>query len=93
MIGGLSEARANLKGVLVLREYPANALRSDGSGPEKQQVVFTFDLTSAEGLFAARKFNVHPQDTLLATESPVTAARTVLGLIGTTFGLANSLND
>jgi polysaccharide export outer membrane protein len=92
MIGGLAEGRANLKGVLVLREYPSAALRSDGSGPDRAQVAFTFDLTSAEGLFAARKFQVTPLDTVLATESPVTAARTVLGLIGTTLGVARSVN-
>jgi polysaccharide export outer membrane protein len=92
MIGGLAEGRANLKGVLVLREYPSAALRTDGSGPDRAQVAFTFDLTSAEGLFAARKFQVTPLDTVLATESPVTAARTVLGLIGTTLGVARSVN-
>ena len=92
MIGGLAEGRANLKGVLVLREYPSAALRTDGSGPDRAQVAFTFDLTSAEGLFAARKFQVAPLDTVLATESPVTAARTVLGLIGTTLGVARSVN-
>lgn len=92
MIGGLAESRANLKGVLVLREYPGSAVRTDGSGPAKEQVAFTFDLTSAEGLFAARKFHVSPLDTVLATESPITTARTVLGLIGTTLGVARSVN-
>ncbi len=91
MVGGLSDSRANLKGVLVLREYPAKVLRADGSGPALPQVVFTFDLTSADGLFAARKFQINPMDTVLATESPVNAARTIVGLLGTSLGIANQL--
>lgn len=93
IIGGLSDARADLKGVLVLREYPASALRSDGSGPAHQQVVFSFDLTSADGLFAARNFPINPQDTVLATESAVTSVRTVFGLIGAALGMANTANN
>ncbi len=87
LMGGLSDTRADPEGVLVLREYPADAIRPDGSGPEKQQVVFTFDLTSADGLFAARKFEINPDDTVLATESPINNARTVFTLIGSIFGL------
>lgn len=87
LMGGLTDNRADLKGVLVLREYSVKHLRSDGSAPRMQQVVFTFDLTTADGLFAARKFLVHPDDTVLATESPITSAQVVFGLIGSAFGL------
>lgn len=93
IIGGLNDVRANPRGVLILRDYPASALRTDGSGPEMEQTVFTFDLTHASGLFAARKFNIHPGDTVLATESPVTAARTVLELIGSAFGAARTASN
>jgi polysaccharide export outer membrane protein len=92
-MGGLAETRANPKGVLVLREYPAAALRADGSGPQKSQVVFAFDLTSADGLFAARNFEINPRDTVLATESPVSAARTIIGLFGTVIGVANAAGN
>ncbi|PIE14192.1 MAG: polysaccharide biosynthesis protein [Rhodobacterales bacterium] len=93
IIGGLSDARANPKGVLILRDYPAKALRSDGAGPNMQQVVFTFDLTTADGLFAARNFSINPKDTVLATESPVNAARTIFGLLGSLVGIANSTSN
>lgn len=93
MIGGVSDSRADLKGVLVLREYPARALRRDGTGPEMQQVIFVFDLTSADGLFATRNFTINPNDTVLVTESAVTKARTILGIIGATLGIANTLNS
>ncbi|CAM9999223.1 unnamed protein product [Chrysoparadoxa australica] len=86
LMGGLSDTRADPKGVLVLREYPAEVIRPDGYGPKMQQVVFTLDLTSADGLFAARKFQIHPGDTLLATESPITSAQTVFRLIGAVLG-------
>jgi len=93
MIGGLNDQRANPKGVLVLREYPARAVRPDGRGPSMPQVVFVLDLTSADGLFAARNFNINPKDTVLVTESPVTAAQTVFGLIGRIFGLTTTVNN
>lgn len=90
MLGGLSEGRANPRGVLILRDYPASVLRRDGSGPAMTQVVFTFDLTGADGLFAARSFEVAPGDTVLATESPVVAARTIAALVGSFFSVVNT---
>lgn len=90
MIGGLNDGRADPKGVLVLREYGAAHLRGDGTGPTMPQVVFTFDLTSADGLFAARGFPINSGDTVLATESPVVAVGTILGLLGAGFGVLNT---
>lgn len=90
LVGGLTDSRADPKGLLILRDYPAKAMRIDGTGPSLPQVVFTFDLTATDGLFAARNFAVQPGDTFLATESPLVAARTVMGLIGSVFGLRSS---
>lgn len=90
MLGGLSDTRANPKGVLILRDYPATALRQDGRGPAMTQVVFAFDLTGADGLFAARSFQIAPRDTVLATESPVVAARTIAALVGSVFSVVNT---
>jgi polysaccharide export outer membrane protein len=91
IIGGISDARADPKGLLILREYPSSAVAaSTGQGPGKAQVVFTLDLTTADGLFSARKFRVNPGDLILATESPVTKTQTILGLIGSSFGVANA---
>jgi len=91
LIGGVESARGNPEGVLILREYPASALRTDGSGPDRTRTVFTLDLTSADGLFSARNFRIQPEDLVLATESPLNSARTILGLIGQTIGLTNRL--
>lgn len=91
-MGGLREDRADPRGILILREYEADDLKPGMEGPDMQQVVFTIDLTSADGLFAARQFEINPNDTLLATESPVTSARTILGLVGSVVGAGATVN-
>ncbi|MDF1670580.1 MAG: polysaccharide export protein [Roseovarius sp.] len=92
-MGGLNDARADPKGILILREYDGDDLKPGNAGPDMQQVVFTIDLTSADGLFAARQFLINPQDTLLATESPVASARTILSLFGTVVGAGATVNS
>ncbi|MGJ8543830.1 MAG: polysaccharide biosynthesis/export family protein [Sulfitobacter sp.] len=89
IIGGVNDTRANPKGVLVLREYPSNAVRADQSGPEHTRAVFTIDLTSSDGLFSARNFEIHSGDLVLATESAVANTRTILSLVGSAFGVVN----
>lgn len=76
LMGGLQENRADAKGVLVLRE----------TGGERS--LYVIDLTTADGLFAARNFTIRPNDTILATEASVTRTRAILGLFGQTFGVA-----
>lgn len=90
IIGGVDERTANPKGVLVLREYPLEAVDPSGiTGPTQQRVVFSIDLTNPDGLFSARNFQVNSGDLVLATESPVTSARVIFGLIGSAFGVLN----
>lgn len=91
LIGGLSDTRADPRGVLVLRDYPTTAVRQ--GGPEQSQVVFTMDLTNADGLFAARSFEIQPGDTVLATESPITTAQTILGLLGSALGIGRQVGS
>nr|WP_241188105.1 polysaccharide biosynthesis/export family protein [Pseudohalocynthiibacter aestuariivivens] len=92
-MGGLADTRADPKGVLVLRDYHAKQVANGVHGPTRSQVVFTIDLTSADGLFAARQFQIHPGDTIIATESPVTNVRTILGLIGSAVGITRVVDD
>ena len=89
IIGGVDSRRGDPGGILILREYPASAVRTDGRGPTQTRVVFTLDLTSADGLFSARNFHIHGDDLVLVTESPITSAQTIFGLIGSVFGLAS----
>lgn len=89
IIGGVESRRGDPGGVLILREYAADDVRPDTAGPDQTRVVFTVDLTSADGLFSARNFRIHPGDLVLVTESPITSAQTIFGLFGSVFGLAN----
>lgn len=85
--GGINGGRGHPRGVLILRDYHPRDLSPGPRGPDMRQVVFTFDLTGADGLFAARNFAVQPNDTLLMTESPVTAVQTIASLVGSFVGL------
>ena len=90
IIGGVSDNRADPQGLLILREYPASAVRPGQRGPRQVRVVFTIDLTDADGLFSARKFQVNPNDLIMATESPINGVNTVFNLIGNAFGVFNA---
>ena len=87
-MGGLNDLRADPQGILILRDYPSSTVRADGSGPGRDQVVFSIDLTSAEGLFSAKNFEIASGDVVLATESLVTAASSIIGLFGAVVGIA-----
>jgi polysaccharide export outer membrane protein len=92
-VGGISDLRADPKGILILRNYPERVVTTELSkGPSNQRVIFTLDLTSADGLFSAGQFKIMPDDLVLATEAPVTSARTVLSLLGSVIGVAKSVN-
>ena len=90
IIGGVSDSRADPKGILVLRQYPAKYVDPLKAGPPNARMVFTIDLTTADGLFSAGQFRIQPGDLVYGTESPVTQARTIFGLIGSAFGVVNT---
>lgn len=90
IMGGFQDAKADPKGLLILREYPDSATSAGVRGPRQTRVVFTLDLTTADGLFSARRFQINPDDLVMATESPVNDAVTVSNLIGNFFGIFNA---
>lgn len=94
LVGGISDTRADPKGVLILREYGRSHLDKDSKqGPSRTDVVFTIDLTSADGLFSAKRFKIEHKDVVLVTESPVTKAQTIFSLVGSVFGLASGVQS
>ena len=93
LIGGLAPERADAQGVLILRRYREDAVRSDDSGPHHARTIFSIDLTSADGLFSAGQFRIRPGDLIYVTESPLLTARNVFGLIGTVFGLGVQIGN
>lgn len=91
--GGLLDSRANAKGVLILRDYRADDVRADGSGPPKEKVIFAIDLTTADGLFSAGEFTIQNRDVIVVTESAIGSTASVLGLIASMAGLVNTAQD
>ncbi|MGR3712916.1 MAG: polysaccharide biosynthesis/export family protein [Shimia sp.] len=89
LLGGLVDARANPQGILVLREYEQSALRADRTGPASSQMVFLFDITDADGVFAAKNFQIQPSDIVMASESAIKPAQAVIALAGSLFALNN----
>ena len=87
IIGGVNDAKADPKGLLILREYPASAVAPGERGPRNTLVVFSVDLTNFDGLFSARNFQINPNDLVLATESPINDALTISNIIGNLFGI------
>ncbi len=91
--GGFSERQADPKGVMVLREFPENAVRLDGSGPSNKRVVFAFDLTSADGLFSAGEFNLETKDTILVSESKIASQSAALLVLARLLGVATDIDS
>lgn len=87
IMGGVKDSKADPKGLLILREYPAKAVRSGVRGPRQTRVVFSIDLTQVDGLFSARKFQINPDDLIMATESPINDANTIANLVGNFLGV------
>ena len=53
-------------------------------------MIFAMDLTSADGLFSAKNFEINPGDVVLATESPVVNVRTIFSLVGSLLGISTN---
>lgn len=92
LLGGLNDARANPQAVFILRQYAQDHVRADGTGPNSSHVIFQFDMTKADDLFGARKFQVFPGDIVIASESAVKPAQAVIALVGSMFAIANVFN-
>ena len=93
LIGGITDTRADPDGILVLREYPRSALAPGVRGPREPQVVFSLDLTTADGLFSAKNLQIMPGDVVLATESPVSSIQVALSVLGGGAGFARQLSN
>lgn len=92
-IGGVNDSRGDPKAILILREYSSSAISNGVRGPAAKRVIFVIDMTSADGLFSAGRFRINPDDVVYVSESPLTAYNTITGLIGSVFGLAQTVNS
>lgn len=87
MVGGLSTALADPKGVFVLRDEPpavARAVLGRGDIQGSQRVAYVLDLTRPDGMFLARDFVIRDGDTVYVTEAPfVQWRKTLQSILGT----------
>lgn len=91
LVGGVNAATANPKGILILRDYPQSAVRSDTKGPSRDRMIFALDLTHADGLFSAGEFPLQDRDLVLVTQSALINTRTVLGILGAVIGATTNV--
>lgn len=90
IMGGVNDSKADAKGLLILREYPASAVAPGMRGPRNTRVVFSINLTSLDGLFSARNFDIQPNDVVLATEAPMKSVLTISNIVGNLLGVFNN---
>ena len=93
--GGLDGRAANPTGVFVFRDETPEITnrvlgRSDLVGP--QRVAYLLDLTSPDGLFAARDFIVRDEDTIYITEAPLASWGRILTLAAASVAVARSID-
>ena len=83
-VGGLSTALADPTGIFIFRDEPAAIAnkvlgRNDLHGTAR--MVYVLDLTSPNGVFMARDFNIRDHDTVYVTEAPYSQFNKVLSAI------------
>lgn len=94
-VGGLNTSLADPTGIFVFRDEPASISnkvlgRNDLHGDVR--MVYVLDLTSPNGVFMARDFEVRDHDTVYVTEAPYSQFNKVLQAIVAPVGTAASLD-
>ena len=83
LIGGVNGGSGNPEKVLVMRAYDQSDVRDGIVGPPNDRVVFTIDLTSADGVFSAGSFMLEYGDLFFGSVSALGPALTLVGLRST----------
>ena len=94
-VGGISTALADPTGIFVFRDEPAEVAnrvlnRVDLVGP--QRMVYLLDLTTPNGVFVARDFQIRDHDTVYVTEAPYSQFNKILQAVVAPVGTAASLH-
>lgn len=92
MMGGMADTRADPRGILVLRSYSSTA-GLPVTGYPYDRVVFSFDLTTADGMFNADEFPLFDGDIVMATQAVATTTQRVLGLMGSFLGFGRTVSN
>lgn len=96
IVGGLSSFAADPTGIFIFRNEPASIAnkvlgRNDLVGD--QRFIYVLDLTSPNGVFLAKEFDIRDQDTVYVTEAPYTQFTKVLGAITAPAATAASIDS
>jgi polysaccharide export outer membrane protein len=100
--GGLSDLKANNKGVFVFRLQEPKAWRDADDKWQEGPVIFQFDMSKPEMMFVAQAFGVRNGDTIYVTNAPsvewvqalepiALTIATVRGGLGVQYSLGNQL--
>lgn len=95
-IGGIQTNLADPTGIFVFRDEPApiaNKVLNRTDLIDTQRMVYVLDLTSANGVFIARDFEIRDQDTVYVTEAPYSQFNKVLQAIVAPVGTAASVQN
>ncbi|NNF92841.1 MAG: polysaccharide export protein [Boseongicola sp.] len=95
-IGGIQTNLADPTGVFVFRDEPAviaNKVLSRNDLVGDQRMVYVLDLTSPNGVFVARDFEIRDHDTVYVTEAPYSQFNKVLQAVVAPVGTAASLQQ
>ena len=93
-VGGLNTTLSDPTGIFVFRDEREDIARKVLGRPElhgEQRMVYLLDLTSPNGVFLARDFDIRSEDTIYVTEAPYTQFNKVLQAVVTPVGTAASL--
>ena len=72
-VGGLNARLADPKGIFIFREEPnyvANRVLGRTDLVQTQRIAYVVDLTTPDGMFVARDFQIRDGDTIYVTEAP-----------------------
>jgi len=95
-VGGLNAALGDPTGIFIFRDEPEHVAqrvlgRTDLSG--EQRFVYVIDLTSPNGVFMARDFDIRDKDTVYVTEAPYSQFTRILSAIVTPVGSAATVGN
>lgn len=93
--GGLDFRNADPTGVFIFRDESADVANRvlgthDLVGP--QRMAYLIDLTRPEGVFAAREFVIHDEDTVYITEAPLASWSRVIAIATATASLGRTVD-
>ena len=95
-VGGLNPGRADPTGIFVFRNEPAhiaNKVLGRSDVGDNQRFIYVLDLTSPNGVFLARDFDLRDGDTVYVTEAPYNQFTKILGAIVAPASTAASLDS